>query len=182
MKIKIILIQFFKCLFPSNDNISGFSDFIIPKLNTCFFIRLSTIILTAYLFFGYICIPAQISGASMEPTYFRVGFNFCWRPSYWFSSPNYGDIVIIRYTNKKLYLKRLIGKPGDTIAIQDGQLIRNGKKVLEAYVKKSSNWNLPERTVQKGKIYVIGDNRSMPIENHKFGAVKIKRLYGAPLW
>ena len=118
----------------------------------------------------------------MMPTYPKEWFDFCWRPAYWFSTPRRGDLVVIRYTDKKLYLKRVIGLPGDTIAFKDGKLIRNGKRMDEPYVKKPSDWNLPERTVPEGKLYVVGDNRSMPMDNHIFGAVKLKRLYGAPLW
>jgi hypothetical protein len=38
------------------------------------------------------------------------------------------------------------------------------------------------RQVEKGHVYVIGDNRNMPIEHHYFGQASIKRIMGAPLW
>jgi hypothetical protein len=36
--------------------------------------------------------------------------------------------------------------------------------------------------VEKGCLYVIGDNRSMPIEEHLFGQTRIERIVGSPLW
>lgn len=158
------------------------NDFIIPKLNRKFLIRVGIVIIACFVFFGFICRPMYIKGSSMEPTYSSTGFTFCWRPAYWFSKPERGDIVIIRYSGKKHYLKRVIGLPGDTIEFRKGKLILNGKELAEPYVKNPCDWNLPERTVEEGRIYVIGDNRSMMLEQHNFGAVKQKRIYGRPLW
>lgn len=164
------------------DHRSGIAKFIAPKMSLRLFIRVAIVALIASLFFGLICVPSYIKGESMEPTYNRIGVDFCWRPTYWFSSPKRGDIVVIRYTGRKLYLKRVVGLPGDTVEFINGKLLINGKVANEPYVKNSCDWNLPERIVRKGTIYVVGDNRSMPMQHHKFGAVNIKRLYGAPLW
>ena len=161
---------------------AGIAKFISPRMNRRFFIRVAIVALLATLFFGLVCVPSYIKGESMEPTYNRVGVNFCWRPTYWFSSPKRGDIAVIRYTGRKLYLKRVVGLPGDTVEFRNGKLLINGKMANEPYVKNSCDWYLPERVVRKGTIYVVGDNRSMPMQHHKFGAVNLKRLYGAPLW
>ena len=157
-------------------------SFLRPRFNRYFFIRLGIIVLLAYIFFGFICVPTFVKGTSMEPTYGRIGFNFCWRPAYWWSLPNRGDVVIVRYTDKVLYLKRIVAVGGDTIAFRNGKLYLNKKLINEPYVKKTCDWNLPERIVEPEKIYVVGDNRSMPMNKHKFGQISINRLHGAPLW
>jgi hypothetical protein len=36
--------------------------------------------------------------------------------------------------------------------------------------------------VDQGSVYVVGDNRSMPVEDHYFGQASIKRIVGVPLW
>jgi signal peptidase I len=164
------------------EDLKNSSNFVFPKMNRFFFIRLGILVIVAYLFFGFICIPAFVKGPSMEPTYKRVGLNFCWRPTYWFSGPKRGDVVIIRYTNRTLYLKRVVALAGDRVAFRDGKLYVNDVYVNEPYIKKSSDWTLKEKTVESGKIYVVGDNRSMPIYKHKFGQVLLKRLHGAPVW
>ena len=144
--------------------------------------RLAILSAITYIFFSFIAVPAFVKGPSMEPTYKKIGFNFCWRPTYWFSDPKRGDVVIIRYTARTLYLKRVVALAGDKVAFRDGKLYVNGNYIHEPYVKKPSNWMLPEKIVEPGNIYVVGDNRSMPIYKHKFGQVLIKRLYGAPIW
>ena len=98
------------------------------------------------------------------------------------SNPKRGDIIIVKYTPKVHLLKRIIGLPGDTVSFRNGVLYLNGKAKKEPYVKNPCDWNLPERTVEPGDIYVIGDNRSMQMRLHTFGAVSQKRIYGVPLW
>ena len=58
----------------------------------------------------------------------------------------------------------------------------NGKPMTEPYVNGPSKWNLPERTVQRDHLYLVGDNRSIPIETHIFGEMHKRYLTGAPLW
>ena len=158
-------------------------EIFFPKITRLFLIRLGIIIVCAYPFFAYICIPLYINGASMEPTYNRFGFNFCWRPSYWFSSPKRHDIVIVRFAGKKIMLlKRLVAFEGETVEFRDGKLLVNGVLLNEPYVRYPCDWNLPPRKVEKGNIYVVGDNRSMPILGHEFGQTSLIRVMGVPLW
>ncbi|MDD5596748.1 MAG: signal peptidase I [Victivallaceae bacterium] len=159
------------------------THFYLPRINAALLVRLITIVIVAYVLFGFILLPFFIQGASMEPTYFRRGFTFCWRGKYLFSEPARGDIVIIRFTENVSLLKRIVALPGDTIFIKNGVLHLNGKPQNEDYVKKACDWNLlPPRTIKPGNVYVIGDNRSMPIENQQFGEVSQKRIIGVPVW
>lgn len=156
--------------------------FYVPTLDGAFWVRLITLVIAGYLVFGFILIPELIDGASMEPTYPRKGFNFCWRGKYLFSRPRHGDVVIIRFTDGVSILKRIIGLPGDELYIKHGILYLNGKIKEEPYLRKPCDWNLPLRRVSPGHVYVIGDNRSMSMERHMFGEVSEKRINGAPLW
>lgn len=158
------------------------SHFYVPKLDGAFLTRLITIVAVGYVLFSFVLLPQFIVGASMEPTYFRRGFTFCWRGKYLFSKPKRGDIVIIRFTNKVFLLKRIIGLPRDTIAFRNGVLYLNGIAQKEDYIKNPCDWNQLPRKVAPGHVYVIGDNRSMDIRRHKFGEVSQKRIHGAPLW
>ena len=84
--------------------------------------------------------------------------------------------------DKVYYLKRIVGLPGDTIAFYNGELYVNYEKLDEPYVKYLCDWNLAPRVVKPGHYYVVGDNRSQHIRDHKFGQVHRKRIDGAPLW
>ncbi|MDD3154353.1 MAG: signal peptidase I [Victivallaceae bacterium] len=171
-----------EAIYGRDDGEPAWYSFLMPELTTRFLIRLVLWIGGAYVVFGILLTPCVIDGASMEPTVRKRGVTLCWRWHYSFEKPKYGDVVIVRYVGKTFFLKRIVGLPGDTIAFRDGVLIRNGKAVQESYVRFPSDWNLPERKVEPGHVYVVGDNRSMPLSQHKFGQVSEKRLYGVPLW
>jgi len=81
-----------------------------------------------------------------------------------------------------MLLKRIVATEGEEIEFRSGKLIVNQKEMEEPYFRFPSDWNLPPRVVQKGCVYVVGDNRSMPIENHLFGNASLKRIVGVPLW
>ena len=159
-------------------------SFLFPEFNRRYLVRLLCVAAGALIFFGLICRPCVIHGASMEPTYPSVGFTFCWRPSFWFRKPKRGDVVIVSfYGHKTLLLKRLVALEGDTVAFRKGVLLVNGQELEGDWeVKGPCDWELPERTVEPGNIYVVGDNRSMSINEHIFGQVSAKRIEGAPLW
>ncbi len=158
-------------------------NFFLPRLTRGFFIRLGVIVVLSALLFGMVLLPCFISGASMEPTVKSVGLTFCWRGKYLFGrEPQRGDIVIIEFTDRVFFLKRVVALPGETVEFRNGELYINGVRQNEPYVKFVCDWNMPPRKVDPGNYYVIGDNRSMPLEEHKFGQVTRSRIIGAPLW
>ncbi len=158
-------------------------QFFFPTLTPKFLIRVLVVSLLAYLFFGYLCIPIRIKGISMEPTYHNGGINFCWRPRYLFSKPKRYDVVFIRLAGQKMMLlKRVVALEGEEVAFRQGKLLINGKELEEPYLRYPCDWELPARKVEKDSVYVVGDNRNMPMENHYFGQTLIPRIVGVPLW
>jgi signal peptidase I len=119
----------------------------------------------------------------MEPTYMNGGFNLCFRLRYAFSEPERHDIVAIRLAGERvILLKRVIALGGDVVEFRNGTLFVNDEEADETYVRYPSNWNLPPREVDKDHVYVVGDNRSVPIDVHVFGQTPVERIIGGPLW
>lgn len=157
--------------------------FLLPDLNRKFISRLLLVALTAVVVFTQILIPLRIEGRSMEPTYDDGGFNLCWRGRYLFAAPERGDVVVIRFAGQRvMLLKRIIGLAGDTVEFRNGALFVNGAWVKEPYVRSPSDWNLAPRTVEPGKVYVVGDNRTVQMDRHHFGQVEQERIMGGVLW
>lgn len=157
--------------------------FFFPSLTPKYLIRVFAIALFAYFLFGQVCIPIVIRGSSMEPTYHNGSFNFCWRGHYLFSSPKRHEVVMIRFAgNKAMLLKRVIALEGERVEFRHGKLFVDEKEIDEPYVHYPCFWDLPPRKVEKGCVYVVGDNRDMPIEDHLFGQASMKRMVGVPLW
>ena len=99
--------------------------------------------------------------------------------------PVRGDVVVfIEPTErKKVYVKRLIGLPGDTVEIKYGSIYINGKVVSDERISKNFYYNdgpfgEGEITVPVGYIYVLGDNSANSYDGRKFGFVPYKDLLG----
>ena len=154
-----------------------------PQIGKWYWLRVAVIAAAALLFFGFFCKPMYLNGGSMEPNYHNGTLNFCWTPAYWFRKPQRGDVVVFRYAGEKiLLLKRIVGLPGDIIEFRDGYLYVNGERQEEPYVKLNRvPWNLKPRKVSAGHFYVVGDNRSMPMRQHKFGEIRQSRVEGTLL-
>ncbi len=168
---------------PSRPRRGALSRFLFPTPNRWFLLRLSLVAALTTLFFGTLCVPARIQGRSMEPTYRDGAFAFCWRPRFWVHPPTPGRVVMVRIAGRRLmYLKRVVAGGGDTVEFRQGQLWVNGVARQEPYVQGPCDWALSPRVVPAGHLYVIGDNRAMPIEEHTFGSVPLERIEGGPAW
>jgi len=117
----------------------------------------------------------------MEPTYMTGRFCFANRLAYLMKPPQRGDIVVIRSNERpkpRYLLKRIIALPNETIEIRDGSVYINGKYYYEAYPQSRSDWNMPALKIDENHYYVIGDNRSMPMEEHMHLKVRRKNIIG----
>ncbi len=101
--------------------------------------------------------------------------------------PEIGDIIIFPYPqNPEIdYVKRIVGTPGDVLAIVDKQLYRNGEKVVEDYTQysrpnyKEGQANQMEAiTVPEGKYFVMGDNRDDSLDSRFWGFVDREEIRG----
>jgi len=137
--------------------------------------------LIAIIFFvrQYFLLPIRVMGPSMLPTYQDHGINLVNRAAYASHEPLRGDVVAIRTSGISImYMKRIIGLPGETVAFHEGRAIVNGKPLPEPYVIYPCEWELPPVTVEPSKYLVVGDNRSMPADAHTFGQTERQRIVG----
>ncbi|AMB94799.1 signal peptidase I [Aerococcus sanguinicola] len=138
----------------------------------------------------YIAFPINISGDSMAPTLHNGDMAIAYR----LAEPDRGDIVVFPgpdAPNEK-YIKRVIGKAGDTIKYQDNQLYVNGEPVKEEYLEPlkasnpgqlvTQNFTLEEltneKTVPEGEFFVLGDNRPVSKDSRYFGFVHSDQVEG----
>jgi signal peptidase I len=141
--------------------------------------RVVVLIASAYVIFGYVLLPVRGVGVSMQPTIEQGDLLFVNQLAYRFREPARGDIVAVRVAGRSVvYVKRLLGLPGDRIAFVDGVLWRNGEAVEEPYARRREDWRLNEVTLGTNDYFVVGDNRSMPMAQHDFGTATRERLIG----
>ncbi|MBI4136227.1 MAG: signal peptidase I [Candidatus Vogelbacteria bacterium] len=146
-------------------------------------IRLGFVALITIILFTQVFSLVVVYGKSMEPTYQDGGFTLINRLSYVFRQPARGEIVAIKFAGRRLMLlKRIIGLPGETVIISDGQISINGTTLAEPYLISPLPWNLPARVIAAEEYFVIGDNRRQPIEEHFFGRISSQQIVGRALW
>ncbi|MBI5384908.1 MAG: signal peptidase I [Verrucomicrobia bacterium] len=145
--------------------------------------RAAALALAAWVVFKFVLLPVRISGGSMAPTYRDGRVNFINRLAYRWRAPRRGDVVGIMTTGPhNLYLKRIIGLPGDTVAIRAGVVWINGRALDEPYVVEREPWQMEARQLGPDEFLFIGDNRGMAKEFHLFGVAKADKIAGKVLW
>jgi len=143
--------------------------------------------------------PYRIPSSSMEPTL------HCARPAlgcearfsdrvlacricYTFWSPKRGDIVVFSTPPRAqqvcgsggVFVKRLIGLPGDTWSERNGYVYIDGKRLNESYIKadrRDSETHTAEK-IPKGQYFMMGDNRMGSCDSRKWGTVPRHDLIG----
>jgi len=168
-------------------------------------LTLVTAFVLACLIGIFIIQPYKVEGHSMDPTLRDGQRIYVSKLSHTFHYlPDYGDIVIIdsRVSRERtflddilenpmirlfypaaddgiFYVKRVIGKPGDTIEFKNHTVYRNGEPVVEPYLKEmmafqsDRTWKVPEN-----HIFVLGDNRNHSEDSRYIGYIPLGHVLG----
>ena len=151
-------------------------------------IRVAVLVVTCFIVFRFFLLPIRIQGASMLPNYHSHALNCLNRLAYRWHMPRRGDVVGIRFsdpgplhTPSVMLMKRVVGLPGETVEFRQGRLFINGQPQDEPYVKYACNWERPPQKLGPDEYFVVGDNRSMSLEDHKHGATPRDHIVGKVL-
>lgn len=122
------------------------------------------VLIAVFVIKNYLILNAVIPSGSMEQTISvndRILGN---RLSYKNKDPERGDIVIFKYPDdeKILYIKRIIGLPGDTVNIVDGKVYINGsgEPLEEPYLPEPMVGSYGPYEVPENCYFMLGDNRN----------------------
>lgn len=143
-----------------------------------------------YLVIAYVVVThtvglSRVSGHSMQPSLQSSDLLLINKASVYFGSPEYGDVVLVK-SHKLSYelVKRVIGVEGDRVEIKDGIVYVNGNMLAELYTIGVPD-DMPEVTVGKHEVFVMGDNRtpgeSLDSRSPDLGVVKVSEIKGYAL-
>ncbi len=114
-------------------------------------------------------VNATVPTGSMENTIMTNDRILALRTSYWFSSPERGEIVVFRYpddpSGDTLFVKRVIGVGGDTVEVRNGEVLVNGEVLDEPYIREQTEGNFGPYTVPEGHYFMMGDNRNQSLDS-----------------
>lgn len=114
-----------------------------------------------------IIVNAKVPSGSMENTIMTGDRVIGFRLSYAFDEPQRGDIVIFKYPDDEsiLYIKRIIGMPGDHIMVKEGSVFVNGEVLDEPYLDVVTNGTFGPYDVPEDSYFMMGDNRNMSADS-----------------
>lgn len=164
-------------------------------------------LLAIILFRFYLFQPFLVKGTSMEPNFHDGEYLIVNELSYHISNPKRGDVVVFKhpepactdfvnsnYFNRVFlqgpctnYIKRVVGLPGETVTIKDGNVFvkndknPNGFQLSEKYIVAGTP-TLGNQTVTLGKdeFFVLGDNRypNASSDSREWGVLPRKNVTG----
>jgi signal peptidase I len=108
--------------------------------------------------------------------------------------PKRGDVVIFSFPLDKSvdFVKRVVGLPGEKVAIKDKKVLINGSELILGHEKYADpniinggesavRDNMQEITVPKGMVFVMGDNRDNSFDSRFWGPLSIQNIKGKAL-
>lgn len=126
-------------------------------------ILLISIVLT-FLVDKYLLLKVNVPTESMAPT-LNVNDKLLVTNIYNLDNLQFGDIVVFYSDELDEYMvKRLIGLPGDSISMDNGNLFVNGQYKKEDYVEIKDDYT-GEFKVEEGKYFFLGDNRPISLDS-----------------
>jgi signal peptidase I len=142
---------------------------------------LETLVLAVVLYFGInaVSVRVRVDGFSMIPTLQNGEYILVNKLAYKIGGPQRGDIVVFVFPvdPQEDLIKRVIGLPGERVAIHNRTVTVDGVQLNEPYIAAAPLYD-GEWVVSEGQLFVLGDNRNESKDSHQWGLLPIENVVG----
>ncbi|MBQ8506578.1 MAG: signal peptidase I [Clostridia bacterium] len=139
-------------------------------------IEIAAALIIALLLRRFVCALALVKGRSMLDTLQDRELMFALRYGL-FGAPKRFDVVICRYPKRKgLFVKRIIGLPGETISMEEDIVYINGEAIEEDFPRRKCLRKIEERALGDDEYFVMGDNRPSSTDSRRVGPLKREQI------
>ena len=136
----------------------------------------------ASLFLLFVFQPVLVQGYSMMPRLHNNERLFVDKLSFNLKPLQRGDVVVFRYPldPRQDFIKRIVGLPGDRVAVWNGIVYINGERLSEPYVPAGfrDHSYFPESRVPPGDYFVLGDHRNSSNDSRTWGWLPANDIFG----
>ena len=141
-------------------------------------------VVAALLIHQYLFTFARVDGTSMLDTLHENNIMGVSRLHYRLNEPQRGEIITCNYPEdgNKLFVKRIIGLPGETIEIREGTVYIDGEPIAESYLTRVDDQSMDSITLAEDEIFVMGDNRPVSRDSRAVGPLTLDEIYGRVLF
>ncbi|MEN6595631.1 MAG: signal peptidase I [Clostridiaceae bacterium] len=124
-------------------------------------------------------LPTRIVDDSMSPALESGEVVLCDRLAKYVSEPERGDIILFQ-TPDGVFIKRIVGLPGESVELVDGHVFIDSRPLDEsAYVDVYAGDMAPV-VVPEGTVFVLGDNREQMYDSRleSVGCIAFEDIQG----
>ena len=146
-------------------------------------VQTSFLVVVMYIGLNFFVPRYVVEGHSMEPTFFTDERVLVSRLNLITGGLDRGDIVIFDRNEDHTLIKRIIGLPGETVALEDGKVLINGVPLEEDYVMDLCRYSCRDQVweLSNEEYFVLGDNRNNSMDSHNFGPINQDQIIGEVL-
>lgn len=146
---------------------------------------IGVVLVITFLIITFVGQRTHVSGDSMKNTLYHGDQLIVDKITYRFKDPVRYDIIVFpyQYEEDTFYIKRIIGMPGETVQIVDGEILVNGEILRESYgreVIRDPGAAAEPITLGKDEYFVLGDNRNASSDSREpsVGVIHQKDIVG----
>lgn len=138
--------------------------------------------------------PIVVDGTSMMPTLHNHDQMIVNKFIYDISEPDRFDIIVFHATPEQDFIKRVIGFPGEQVAVKDEVLYIDGEPIKEPFLQEAKEQMTPNQTltadfqledipggyetIPEGYVLVLGDNRNNSADSRVLGLIREDTIVG----